>query len=321
MEDSGVYHPPSTEEAAASAAPVVQQINSRLHHIVFDLPIDHITSYLSNTSVAFFALAISKSYSPTSPFNGHTFGAENSDEAVRLLMARAAGRWDDIKLESVEWINDGDVNLLLSLVNQFDRNALRSLTIRDCPNVDGSGLSSIRYSNAVSYVCFYDNKRLTRRSPRLMQGPLPLDVVRSTFYDIIWGDGRCMRYLRVPMEWTVLQTRLLDYMNCPGLDIIGSCINGHESFIYHWCQFCGAGPFCSSCQCPYTAENSRAYFCWNASNVMCCAACLRDGGRCSCLGSRCFDLRWHQLSEWEQDWNENWNDDTSWARADSLLMG
>jgi len=86
MED---HPPPPAEGGASSAALVIPYHNnyfpplSPLHYVVLQLPIEHITSFLSNTSVAFFALAIDPSYSS---HDGSSGVAGTSDEAVNFLM-------------------------------------------------------------------------------------------------------------------------------------------------------------------------------------------------------------------------------------------
>ncbi len=89
MEVDSNVHPPDAEGGASSAASVIPYDNnnylpplSSLHYVVLQLPLEHITSYLSNTSVAFFALAIDPSYSSR---NGSS-GVAGTSEAVDFLM-------------------------------------------------------------------------------------------------------------------------------------------------------------------------------------------------------------------------------------------
>ena len=177
--------PPPAEGGASSAAPAIPYHNnyfpplSSLHSVVLQLPLEHITSFLSNTSVAFFALAIDPSYSS---HDGSSGVAGTSDEAVNFLMKEEGrrGRWADICLDGVDWINDNDVKHLLSLVVEFDATALKRLTIRDCPGVDGTGLRPLISQVGLNSLIFHDNGLLPRRSSRLAEGGwTPLENVQS----------------------------------------------------------------------------------------------------------------------------------------------
>ena len=252
MEVDSNVHPPDAEGGASSAAPVIPYHNNylpplrSLHYVVLQLPLEHITSYLSNTSVAFFALAIDPSYSS---HDGSSGVAGTSDEAVNFLMEQEGRRgcWADICLDCVDWINDNDVYHLLSLVVNFNVTALKRLTIRDCPGVVGTGLGPLIKQDGLNYLIFHDNGLLPRRSSRLAEGGCwtPLEKVKSII-NLIAQPDHYLDYVRLPLEWTGAEYGK-GWEKEKGLNVIHCssycCEEGPIQALY-WCHYCGCGSFC-----------------------------------------------------------------------------
>ena len=293
MDDSRVHAAISAAEAA-HAAPGVQRLLDFNHvrpleNIVMGLPIEHIISFLPNTSVGFLALAIN--ITPSAPSNDYVANAQQAmssqREAVTHLMTLVGeGFWRDIIFLSEDWINDAHLHGILSLVNTFGRTSLRRLTIVGCSGVDGSGLSPLMRSNALEYLRFHDNKSIfLRRSRRLTPGPTPLEVVQTTFYFLINGENE-LDYVHVPSEWG-LNGPLVEaddrILTCSG----GLCCGQGPLQKLHWCHGCGYGPFCE------IGVGVSFVYCENTGSAF-CINCLRHsfkGLASKCPHSQC--QHWH----------------------------
>ena len=265
MEDNNVPPPPAAEGVASSAAPVIQRHNNDssrhpLEHVVLDLPLHHITSYLSGTSVAFLALAIDPTYS-SNDGNG-VAGASN--EALNALIRGEGerGRWAVICLERVDWINDDDVGRLLSLVVNFNATALERLTIRECPRVNGSGLYPlIRHEESgLMSLIFHDNGLIPRRSSRLAGGFFtPFEAVENIFGWLSADSfGHCLDYIRIPLEWAGLHA-----VHCSSF-----CCREEPIQRLFWCHFCRKGSFCER------SAGKEFVFC-EESGIAACMTCIR----------------------------------------------
>lgn len=280
MEDSNLHPPPLAEGGASSAAPVIPYHNNyfpplcSLHYVVLQLPIEHITSFLSNTSVAFFALAIDPSYSS---HDGSSGVAGTSDEAVNFLMKEEGrrGRWADICLDCLDWINDNDVNHLLSLVVNFNVMALKRLTIRDCPGVVGTGLLPLIKQDGLNYLIFHDNGLLPRRSKRLAEGGwwTPLETMKLIINDVVQPD-HYLNYVRIPLEWTGAEYGK-GWEKEKGLNVIhcssNCCGEGPIQALY-WCHYCMFGSFCER------SAGKLFVFC-EERRIACCINCMKYGVR------------------------------------------
>lgn len=309
MEVDSNVHPPDAEGGASSAASVIPYDNnnylpplSSLHYVVLQLPLEHITSYLSNTSVAFFALAVDPSYSSR---NGSS-GVAGTSEAVNFLMEQEGrrGRWADICLDCVDWINDNDVYHLLSLVVNFNDMALKRLTIRDCPGVIGTGLGPLINQDGLKYLIFHDNGFLPRRSRRLAEGGwwTPLEEVKSII-NLIAQPDHYLNYLRLPLEWTGAEygkgwgkEKGLKVIHCSS----NCCKEGPIQALY-WCHYCGRGSFCER------SSGTLFVFCQKRM-IACCMSCMKNGVRGLLLPNTFAQKCGHNMpNNWGcQDQCSNW---------------
>lgn len=237
--------PPAAEGwASSSAAPGELNVNLSpplhpLEYLVLNLPIEHITPFLSNVSVGFLALAINRCY--RSPSSNLAIGAHH-DAVVKLMeiggVNDGPGRWANIELVWWDRINDVDVGELLSMVNSFWGNEFKFLTISMCHGVDGSGLLPLIHSNALTGLVFCGNKKLAlRNSPRFTDDP-PLKVVRDTFSRIIGGEN-LLEYVHLPSDWLV-NGRNLGIARC-----CNSCCQRGPTEKMYWCHGCRSGPYCN----------------------------------------------------------------------------
>ena len=274
MEDSNLHPPPPAEGGASSAAPVNNYLPplSPLHHVVLQLPLQQITSFLSNTSVAFFALAVDPSYSSHDGSSGVGV-AGTSDDAVNFLMEEEGRRerWTDVFLDGIDWINDNDVYHLLSLVANFNDMALKRLTIRDCPGVVGTGLRPLTRQYGLNRLIFHDNGILPRRSIRLAEGGwwTPLEKVKLIISSVVQPD-HYLDYVRIPLEWTGAE---YGKVKEDGLDVVHCssycCEEGPIQALY-WCHYCPRGPYCER------GAGKLFVFC-EERMIACCMSCNRRG--------------------------------------------
>lgn len=301
----------AAEEAAPAVAVQSNIILSRhpLHYVLLHLPVHHITSFLPNTSVGFLAVAFKRS-SATS--NNHLANAHR-DVVNYLMQAGDKDFWAHLKLGVFDTgVTDKDVHDLLSLVNMVGRNYLRSLEIIGCEGVDGSGLSPLVDSVALTSLRVYHNRWMpSRRSQRLTPGPSQLEIVRDTFARLINGRN-LLKYVQVDDGWGVDGHRVVSCSNW-------CCGQGPNQKLY-WCDGCGFGPFCEKgvgIFYVYCEDERRAHCvnCLRLSNVeigsrcphrLCCnwiCACGCDGfsGMFYCNGCHrdgvCFACGSHTIEE------------------------
>ena len=242
-----------------------------LAHVLSQLPIPLIASFLSNTSVGFLAVSYYRSCSTST-------NAGMQRHVLHRLMTKVTGEledpaalqayWANLSFWSMKSINDADLHDLLSLVNHFGDNCwLRRLEVAWCFGVAGDCLSPLRYSTTLESVRFCDNMLIpSRQSRRLRQGPPILEEMHTTFSLLINRRNNLMKYLRIPGELGI------DGDSVEGQNIARCsetwCCGYGPIHTLHWCHECGLGPFCEKGEGQfyvYCSEGDHAY----------CVQCLR----------------------------------------------
>ena len=310
--------------AAAAAAPCCATTQRQDDIMFYDITvpgiIEHVVEFMSSpTEVLLFACAcrqitkqVVHAYENTASFNGweiiigSPITEPEDDASVETHQYDAYDRSDDESIPPppphgpeivlASKINDQIIHRMLASLSRCISKPIKLISIRDCVNVDGTGLEPLRYFD------FTQVEHLDLGSLSTVHHGGLTSRVMSTLMDILPAAQMKLKFLRLPEGWLAVFPQ--QYKYC-----IGACCAEKRQWNWarEWCHKCGSGPYCelsdSLVMCKQTGEKFCKSTCvrgddwgdpfWGDHNAAGCP--LAYNGRCN---------KWHCLCGCN-DWRKN----------------